>query len=92
LTEAVLLGNLVLPMQHITTISHKGQIVVPKGIRDQLKIKPSDPLRVTLVNDNIIVKPFSSVNEFLGMFKVKKPITKKDIKTAISSKLSSKFK
>ena len=79
-------------MQHITTISQKGQIVVPKGIRDKLNIKPSDPLKVTLVNNDIVVKPFSSIDDFFGSFRVKKSITKKDIKNAYASNINKKIK
>ena len=69
-------------MQSTTTISQKGQIVVPKDIRDILKIKPSDTLIVNLEGKRIIVEPVSSINEVYGIFKVKKAISKKDIKDA----------
>ena len=79
-------------MQYVTTISQKGQIVVPKNIRDQLNIKPSDPLKVTMGNKTIIVEPLTSIEEFVGMFKVGKPITKKDIKDVYLKHTSKKFK
>ena len=79
-------------MQYITTISQKGQIVVPKDIRDKLNLKPSDSLKVTLGGKNIIVEPLSPINEFVGMFRVKKPITKKDIKDVFKKHTLIKFK
>jgi AbrB family looped-hinge helix DNA binding protein len=71
-------------MQYITTISQKGQVVVPKEIRDKLDIKPSDTLQVTTSGKNIILEPTSSVEDHLGMFSVKKPISKKDIKESFN--------
>ena len=79
-------------MQYVTTISQKGQIVVPKDIRDQLNIKPSDSLKVTRENKTIIVEPLTSVEEFVGMFKVREPLTKKDIKDAYLKHIFKKFK
>lgn len=79
-------------MQYVTTISQKGQIVVPKDIRDKLAIKPSDPLKVTMGDKKIIVEPLSSVEEYMGMFKVRKTISKKDIKNAYLKHTSKKFK
>ena len=77
-------------MQSITTISQKGQIVVPKKIRDQLKLKASDLLSVSLEKNTIIVTPLSSSDEVFGMFKAKAPITKKDIKQAYQAKARKK--
>jgi len=79
-------------MQYVTTISQKGQIVVPKDIRDKLNLKPSDSLKVTLGGKNIIVKPLTPLGEFIGMFSVKKPITKKDIKEAYINHASNTIK
>lgn len=79
-------------MQYVTTISQKGQIVVPKDIRDKLNLKPSDSLKVTLGGKKIIVEPISPIEEFVGMFSVKKPITKKDIKDAYKKHSLNKLK
>ncbi len=78
-------------MQYVTTISQKGQIVVPKDIRDKLNLKPSDSLKVTLSNKNIIVEPLAPLDEYVGMFGVKKPITKKDIKDTYKKNVSEKL-
>ena len=67
-------------MLNITTISEKGQIVVPKKIRDILGIKPSDSLTVSLNGRRIVVEPTFSLNDVYGVFKARGKITKKDIK------------
>lgn len=67
-------------MLNVTTISSKGQIVIPKSIRDSLGLKSSDPVGVRIESGKIIVEPLSPIDEVYGMFKAKKVITKKDIK------------
>ena len=42
----------------ITTISKKGQIVIPQKIRKSLKIKPKTKFAVYAKNDMIIMKAF----------------------------------
>ena len=79
-------------MPYVTTISQKGQIVVPKEIRDKLKIKPADRLKVSADEKNITIERLSPLEEVVGMFKVDKPITKKDIKAAYAKRTSEKFK
>ena len=78
-------------MQYITTISQKGQIVVPKDIRDKLNLKPSDSLKVTLGNKNIIVEPLTPLDQYVGMFGVKKPITRRDVKDAYKKNVLDKL-
>ena len=41
---------------HIT-LSSKGQIVIPKDIRDALRLKPGERLTVTLKGGKIIMEP-----------------------------------
>lgn len=42
----------------ITTISEKGQVVIPKKIRKSLKIRPRTKFAVYTKNDMIIMKAF----------------------------------
>lgn len=41
----------------VISLSSKGQLVLPKGIREQLALKPGDRLRVELVGNRIILEP-----------------------------------
>lgn len=43
-----------------TKISSKGQVVVPKVLRDKLKIKPGTFFHVHLERDNIVLTPVKS--------------------------------
>ena len=53
-------------ISEITAVSSKGQIVLPKKIRDQLKIKAGTKLIVISDNKNIILKPIMTpdISEF----------------------------
>ena len=42
--------------KELTTLSSKGQLVIPKGFRQKLKLKPGDFLGLTLVDDIIAIK------------------------------------
>lgn len=46
----------------ITTMSEKGQIVIPQKIRKSLKIKPKTKFAVYAKNDMIIMKAFEVPN------------------------------
>lgn len=69
-------------MQLITTISQKGQVVVPKKVRDQLGLSILDRLTVKAENGKIIMSPISKTNEVFGMFKPKGVITQSEIKAS----------
>lgn len=58
----------------IVKISSKGQITIPKEIRDYLGVKPGDRLEFRVVNNNIIVRSLKRPSEsMLGIgLKVKK--------------------
>lgn len=79
-------------MQYITTVSQKGQIVVPKKLRDKLNIKVYDTLSVSMKGKSILVKPVFSTNDVFGMFKAKEKISKNDIKKTFAKKTLQKHK
>ena len=41
----------------VVSLSSKGQLVLPKSIREQLALKPGDRLKVELVGSRIILEP-----------------------------------
>jgi AbrB family looped-hinge helix DNA binding protein len=43
----------------ITTVSKKGQVVIPRAVRKKLKLKPKTKLLVYGVDDTIILKKLS---------------------------------
>ena len=54
----------------ITTVSTKGQLVIPARMRDALGIEPGDRIALTLEDGVILLRPVSErlVDETCGMF------------------------
>lgn len=90
MTKLVLLLYSNFTMSGLTTISSKGQIVVPQFIRRKLDLRPSDTFRVSIDDSRIIVEKIPAVEQFLGKFVAKKVISKKDIKNAARKRVVAK--
>ena len=58
-------------MQVITTVTQKGQITVPKAMRDRLGIKAYGSVVIDADKDHIKVKPVQDVVDLAGSFKTK---------------------
>lgn len=75
-----------------TTLSSKGQVVIPEGIRNQLGLKEGDQFVVIGEGDAIILKTITppKLDEFEGLLALartearKAGIRKADLKNAIS--------
>ena len=70
-------------MLHTSTITQKGQVVIPKEIRDIFGLKPYQRVKFVIENQQIVVKPLVSIDEAFGMFAYKKKITEKTDKEVI---------
>ena len=46
----------------------KGQIVIPKDIRDFLGLKPGSEVTLEVVGNEIIIKPTPTIEDFLTQF------------------------
>lgn len=55
----------------IATVSSKGQLVIPKEIRDTLGIKPKQKVLLKVVKDHVVIEPLPEdpVEYFCGIFK-----------------------
>jgi len=67
-------------MRYTTTVSAKGQIIIPKEIRDKLGLLPSTLMNITLEGGKIIIVPLISNTKAFGSFKVPGKISKELIK------------
>lgn len=61
-------------MLNTSTISTKGQVTIPKPIRDHFDLGESDKLVFAVVGDNLIVKPIK--HDFLEFGASVKPVSK----------------
>ena len=59
-----------------STLTQKGQITIPKKIRDALSLKPNDSVVFVHRNNEIIIKPLHDVYSLRGVIKSK---NKKDL-------------
>ncbi len=66
------------------TVSEKGQIVIPRDVRNKVGIKPGSEVVFEVEGEKIVIRKKLSPEEFIKRFgdvpKLKKPITIKEIK------------
>lgn len=55
-------------------VSSKGQIVLPKAIREKFRIKEGDELEVLDFGDEIVIVPVKKSIDLMGILKFDKPL------------------
>ena len=55
----------------ISTITQKGQVTIPKKIREALRLKTNDQVVFVRRGDNIFIKPVKDVLSIRGSVKIK---------------------
>ena len=78
-------------MNGISTLTQKGQVVIPEVIRTYFNMKPSSKLSFEVVGQTIVARPIMTTDEALGMIKAKSKISKMAIKQAVSEAIADKF-
>lgn len=93
MTNKVLHVIIGITMQGISTVTQKGQVTIPKVVRDKLGMKPSDKILFELQGSTFIGRPAPTLESLYGMFHVvgKKPLTKKQMKKIISDAVVEKY-
>jgi len=79
-------------MNGLSTITQKGQIVIPLSIRNLLDLKPKTRVYISVQDNAVILKPVLSIDEAFGMIKSKKTFSKKTYKKIIRDAVIEKFK
>ncbi|MBI2032234.1 MAG: AbrB/MazE/SpoVT family DNA-binding domain-containing protein [Candidatus Levybacteria bacterium] len=91
MTRKVILDNLGITMHGTSTITQKGQVAIPKEIRDFFNLKASDKLHFSVENNKIVAEPVISVKEMRGFIKTKKVLSKKEMKKIIRDAVLEKY-
>lgn len=78
-------------MDGISTLTQKGQVAIPKGIRNHFRLKASDKIHFSVQGDSIIAKPIHSLGDMYGIIKTKKVLSKSEMKKAIREAVVTKY-
>lgn len=70
-------------MQMTSTVTSKGQVVIPALIRNMLNIKPDDRVIFDIFGSRIMVEKASTTEAMYGFVKSKKRLTDKQLEKAI---------
>jgi len=57
-------------MNHYSTVTQKGQITIPKKIREQLGIKKYGKVSLDVKNDILQISPVLDILDLAGSFKI----------------------
>lgn len=84
-------------MEATTKLSSKGQMVVPKSVRDRLNWPAGAELTVEPGEDYFLVRrkeafPRTTIDEVSGMFKIDRPIADAEIDRAIESEVRRRWR
>lgn len=79
-------------MNTVSTITTRGQVVIPISIRQMLALKPADKLLFEVEDNKIIARPVISIDQAMGMVKTAKKVSKKEYKEAIVAAVVEKYK
>ena len=78
-------------MNGISTLTQKGQVAIPKAIRDYFDLKPSDKIRFSIWDKKIIAEPVLDISDMLGIIYTKKKLSKRDYKKTIREQVLKKY-
>ncbi len=78
-------------MTGISTLTQKGQVAIPKNIRDYFGLKAFDKIYFSIENNTIVAKPVISTQSMFGIIKTKKILTKKQMKKVIRDAVLEKY-
>lgn len=79
-------------MNGFSTLTQKGQVAIPKPIRDYFGLKASDKLYFEVKDNNIVAHRVPSVQEMRGVIRTQKILTKKEQKRIIQDAVLEKFR
>ncbi|PIR79817.1 MAG: hypothetical protein COU25_03560 [Candidatus Levybacteria bacterium CG10_big_fil_rev_8_21_14_0_10_35_13] len=78
-------------MNGFSTITQKGQVAIPKAIRDYFDLKPYDKVHFTVQNGKIVAQPVLNIKDMLGIISTNKIISKNKQKEIIRKHILKKY-
>jgi AbrB family looped-hinge helix DNA binding protein len=80
-------------MVYQTTLTKKGQIVIPKKVREMLGLKPAQKLTIEVSPDKkeVRLKPEPDIIDLAGKYKFKKTIPADKIRDEFLKKYAGRF-
>ncbi len=78
-------------MLNISTLTSKGQVAIPKAIRDQFGLKPFDKLQFQVIKGEIVVQPIMKVASMQGIVKANRVVSKEEQKNIIRKAVEAKY-
>lgn len=79
-------------MKESSTITVKGQVTIPKQIREELGLKPGDRVFFEREGDRIVLKSAKTVFDFRGYVKAERQISMEQARKIIKDKKGKKIK
>lgn len=79
-------------MNGLSTITQKGQVVIPHQIRKLLNLKPATKLSFGVVGRKIIAEPVMTIDDAVGMIKADRYHTDEEFEEAIIEAVVEKYK
>jgi len=78
-------------MDGFSTLTQKGQVAIPKAIRDYFNLKASDKLYFSIDDNKIVAEPVQGIEEMRGIVKSHKFLAKKEYKKIVKDAILEKF-
>lgn len=74
-------------------MTSKGQITIPKEVREQFNVKEGDQFQVIINNDSINLKPIKKkkLSEIMGKIKIEEPIDIEKMREVAQKDFAEKF-
>jgi AbrB family looped-hinge helix DNA binding protein len=78
-------------MPYVSTLTTKGQIVIPSPVREILGLRVADKFFFEIESGRIIIQQIPSIDDAMGMIKTEKYISKKEFKQSIAKQVIKKY-
>lgn len=75
-----------------TTITTKGQVTIPKEIRERLGLRSGDKVIFVTEEDKVVIKSAKTLLDFKGYFKVKRAVDFEAVRRRVKQARTRKIK